>query len=75
MTKALIETKNQEFALECAGVLSNLILPDLDWAEIFKHFKMMDWVKKTLISNSTEPDLVLQVIINNRFPFFTTRIV
>lgn len=47
--------------MECIGVLSNLHLPDLDWAEIFKHFAMVDWVRNILISNNKEPDIILQV--------------
>lgn len=61
MAKAATESKKEEFVLECVGVLSNLHLPDLDWAEIFKHFDMVDWIRNILISNSREPDLILQV--------------
>lgn len=63
LAKAATESKKEDFVLECLGILSNLFLPDLDWAEIFKHFKMLDWIRNILKSNSTEPDLVLQVII------------
>ncbi|KAK9720460.1 hypothetical protein QE152_g22020 [Popillia japonica] len=63
LAKAATESKKEEFVLECVGVLSNLHLPDLDWAEIFKHFDMVDWIRNILISNSREPDLILQVIV------------
>ncbi|XP_017772708.1 PREDICTED: kinesin-associated protein 3 [Nicrophorus vespilloides] len=63
LAKAATESKKESFVLECIGVLSNLHLSDLDWAEIFKHFNMMSWVKDILISNSAEPDIILNVII------------
>ncbi|XP_022902921.2 kinesin-associated protein 3 [Onthophagus taurus] len=63
LAKAAVESKKDEFILESLGVLSNLHLPDLDWAEIFKHFDMVDWVKNILTSNAMEPDMILQVII------------
>lgn len=61
MAKAATESKNEEFVLECVGVLSNLHLADLDWAEIFKHFEMVTWVKGFLKSNNSEPDIIMQV--------------
>lgn len=63
IAKAVSESKRDDFVLECLGVLSNLHMPDLDWAEIFKHFDMVARLKDIIQSNNTEPDLVLQVII------------
>lgn len=61
MAKAVTESKRDDFVLECLGVLSNLHMPDLDWAEIFKHFDMTARLKEIVQSNNTEADLVLQV--------------
>lgn len=61
LAKAATESKKEDFVLECVGVLSNLHLPDLDWAEIFKHFNMIEWVRSILTSNNKEPDSILQV--------------
>ncbi|CAH1133621.1 unnamed protein product [Ceutorhynchus assimilis] len=63
IAKAVVKSKNLDFVTECIGILSNLHLPDLDWAEIFKHFGMQDWIKKTITTSNTEPELVLQVIV------------
>ncbi|XP_050309550.1 kinesin-associated protein 3 [Anthonomus grandis grandis] len=63
ISKAVVESKNLDFVRECIGILSNLHLPDLDWAEVFKHFKMANWIKKIISVNSTDPELVLQVIV------------
>lgn len=62
LAKAIVESRNEDFVLECLGVLSNLYLPDLDWAEVFRHFDMIAWVQKKISSNTAEPDLILQVI-------------
>lgn len=61
MAKAVTESRHDDFILECTGVLSNLYLPDLDWAEVFKHFDMISWVQKIIFANTAEPDMILQV--------------
>lgn len=61
LAKAVTESKNEDFVLECLGVLSNLCLPDLDWAEIFRHFDMVSWIESAITLNNAEPDFILQV--------------
>ncbi|KAJ3650752.1 hypothetical protein Zmor_016832 [Zophobas morio] len=63
IAKAVVESKEDDFVVECVGILSNLNLPELDWAEIFKHFDMLKWVEKIIRSNNTDPELVLQVVV------------
>ncbi|XP_060518979.1 kinesin-associated protein 3 isoform X2 [Cylas formicarius] len=63
IAKAVVESKDPDFVRECIGILGNLHLPDLDWAEIFKHFDMTSWIKDMLSTNSTDPELILHVII------------
>lgn len=63
IAKAVVESKNLDFVAQCIGILSNLHLPDLDWAEIFKHFGMAKWIKNIISVNNTDPELVLQVIV------------
>ncbi|XP_025833909.1 kinesin-associated protein 3 isoform X2 [Agrilus planipennis] len=63
LAKAVIESKKEDFIIECLGVLSNLNLPDLDWAEIFKHFDMITWFKNVVKRNNVEPDFVLEIIV------------
>ncbi|XP_056631123.1 kinesin-associated protein 3 isoform X2 [Diorhabda carinulata] len=63
IAKAVVESKNEDFIRECIGILSNLHLPDLDWAEIFKHFDMIKWVKNIITSNNSDAELVLHVIV------------
>lgn len=63
MAKAVTESKNEAFILECLGVLANLHLTDLDWSEIFKHFNLVTKLKGYLTTNNVEPDLQLEVLI------------
>lgn len=63
IAKAVVESKGEDFIRECVGILSNLHLPDLDWAEIFKHFDMIKWVKNIITSNNSDAELVLHVIV------------
>ncbi|XP_044750757.1 kinesin-associated protein 3 [Coccinella septempunctata] len=63
IAKAVVESKDEDFVRECIGILSNLNLPELDWAEIFKHFNMITWVEKTLKSNSSDVQLILEIIV------------
>lgn len=61
IAKAVVESKDEEFVRECIGILSNLNLPELDWAEIFKHFNMITWTEKMLKSNNSDIQLILEV--------------
>lgn len=38
-------------------------MPELDWAEIFKHFNMIKWIETIIRSNNADPELVLQVVV------------
>lgn len=63
IAKAVVESKEEDFVRECVSILSNLHLPDLDWAEIFRHFNMIKWITNVIRSNNTDPELVLQVVV------------
>lgn len=56
-----MNSKEDDFIIECVGILSNLHMNDLDWAEIFKHFDVIPWVKKIITNNNGDPELILQV--------------
>lgn len=64
LAKVVNTAKDENFLLECLGIMSNLNFPDLDWCEIFKHFNMLAKLKDILKSNNAEPDLLLQVIFS-----------
>lgn len=68
LAKTVTTSKKDDFVLECLGVLSNLHLPDLDWAEIFNHFNMIDWMQDMITANTTEPDMILEVNFYDALP-------
>ncbi|KAL3282486.1 hypothetical protein HHI36_005669 [Cryptolaemus montrouzieri] len=63
IAKAVVESKDEDFVRECIGILSNLNLPELDWAEIFKHFNMINWIERSLRSNNSDVQMILQIIV------------
>lgn len=63
ISKTVVDSQDMDFVRESIGILSNLHLPDLDWAEIFNHFGLAQWIKKIISVNNADPELVLQVII------------
>ncbi|CAH1183421.1 unnamed protein product [Phaedon cochleariae] len=63
IAKAVVESRDEDFIRECIGILSNIYLPDLDWAEIFKHFDMVKWVKNIISSNNADAELILHVVV------------
>merc|ERR1711892_1568716 len=60
---AVHRAENDEFVLECVGILGNLTLPDLDFTRLLKEFEMVNWMRGRLMPNSGEDDeIVLQVV-------------
>ena len=46
---AVLKNDNEEFMLECLGVLGNLTIADLDYELILKEFKLIPWLKDKLL--------------------------
>ncbi|KAL5012631.1 hypothetical protein ScPMuIL_011182 [Solemya velum] len=63
LAEALLQHENEEFSLECLGILGNLTIPDLDYELILKEYNLVPWIKSKLQPGSSEDDLVLEVII------------
>ncbi|XP_052220256.1 kinesin-associated protein 3-like [Dreissena polymorpha] len=63
LAEAVLSPEEDDFALECLGVLGNLTIPDLDYELILKEYQLVPWIKKRLQPGAAEDDLVLQVII------------
>lgn len=57
------EQYDENFALECLGILGNLTIPDLDYELIIKEFNLVDWIRRRLEPGTSEDDVVLEVII------------
>ena len=60
---AVHRAENEEFVLECVGILGNLTLPDLDYTRLLKEFEMVDWMKTRLLPHTGEDDLILEIVV------------
>ena len=60
---AVHRAENDEFVLECVGILGNLTLPDLDYTRLLKEFELVDWMKGRLVPHSGEDDLILEIVV------------
>ncbi|KAK3581891.1 hypothetical protein CHS0354_024204 [Potamilus streckersoni] len=63
LADTVIRWEDEEFALECLGVLGNLTIPDLDYELILKEYNLIPWIKNHLQPGTAEDDVVLEVII------------
>ncbi|XP_045200399.1 kinesin-associated protein 3-like [Mercenaria mercenaria] len=63
LAEAVLHSDDEEFSLECLGVLGNLTIPDLDYELILKEYQLIPWIKMKLQPGAAEDDWVLQVII------------
>ncbi|XP_076873657.1 kinesin-associated protein 3a [Brachyhypopomus gauderio] len=55
--------EEEEFAIECLGILANLNIPDLDWELVLKEYNLVPFLKDHLKPGSAEDDLMLEVVI------------
>lgn len=44
----MLRTDDEDFALECLGVMGNLTIPDLDYELILKEYQLIPWIKQKL---------------------------
>uniref|UniRef100_A0A336KQW8 CSON014644 protein n=1 Tax=Culicoides sonorensis TaxID=179676 RepID=A0A336KQW8_CULSO len=63
LARILTECKDEEFMIECLGILGNLSLADLDYSQIMHNFNLIPWVKEILVPGKAKDDLVLEVVI------------
>lgn len=55
--------RNDEFLVECLGILGNLTIPDLDYEKIALKYDLIDWMIKKLEPDACADDIILEVII------------
>ena len=48
MASALKKGGNEEFTLECLGVLGNLTVPELDFEHLIEEYDLVPWIKDRL---------------------------
>lgn len=55
--------KNDEFIIECLGVMGNLTIPELDYEMLLFQYDLLGFMKKKLTQENCEDDMILEVII------------
>ncbi|KFM69323.1 Kinesin-associated protein 3, partial [Stegodyphus mimosarum] len=55
--------KNDDFILECLGVMGNLTIPELDYEMLLFQYDLLGFMKKKLSQENCEDDMILEVII------------
>uniref|UniRef100_A0A1B6CKI3 Kinesin-associated protein 3 n=1 Tax=Clastoptera arizonana TaxID=38151 RepID=A0A1B6CKI3_9HEMI len=63
LTDVLVSRPNDDFSLECLGVLSMLILPELDYSTLLTEYNLVPWIKSQLVPNKVPDDFVLEVVM------------
>lgn len=49
IAKAVVDCPNEDFVVECVGVLGNMTLPDLDFCQLMQRFNLIPWVQNILV--------------------------
>ena len=42
---AIVKEEQEEFTLECVGILGNLTIPDLDYELLLREYDLVSWIK------------------------------
>ncbi|XP_055614070.1 kinesin-associated protein 3 [Uranotaenia lowii] len=63
LAKILTECDDEEFTVECLGILGNLILPDLDYSQIIHNFNLIPLIRNMLVPGKYKDDLVLETVV------------
>ncbi|XP_055375218.1 kinesin-associated protein 3 isoform X2 [Condylostylus longicornis] len=63
LAKIITICDNEDFIVECIGILGNLSLPDLDYSQILQNFELIPWIRDTLMPGKRLDDLVLDTVI------------
>lgn len=58
------ESDDEDFLIECIGVMGNLALPELDYSSLLQSHNLIPWIRKTLVPDGrTKDDLVLDTVV------------
>jgi len=55
IAEAVLQNEDEDFSLECLGVMGNLTIPDLDYELILKEYKLVPWIKHKLQRGELAP--------------------
>lgn len=54
---------NPDFLVEVVGTLGNLNISGIDYSMLLNEYGLVNWIKTKLLSNTTQDDLVLDIIV------------
>uniref|UniRef100_A0A182QJ16 Kinesin associated protein kap n=1 Tax=Anopheles farauti TaxID=69004 RepID=A0A182QJ16_9DIPT len=63
LAKILTECEEEEFSVECLGILGNLTLADLDYSQIIHNFNLVPLIRNMLVPGKYKDDLVLEMVV------------
>uniref|UniRef100_A0A2M4A7L9 Putative kinesin associated protein kap n=1 Tax=Anopheles triannulatus TaxID=58253 RepID=A0A2M4A7L9_9DIPT len=63
LAKILIECGDEEFTVECLGILGNLALADLDYSQLIHNFNLIPLIRNMLVPGKYKDDLVLEMVV------------
>nr|XP_040224868.1 kinesin-associated protein 3 [Anopheles coluzzii] len=63
LAKILTECDEEEFSVECLGILGNLALADLDYSQIIHNFNLIPLIRTMLVPGKYKDDLVLEMVV------------
>uniref|UniRef100_A0A182W502 Kinesin-associated protein 3 n=1 Tax=Anopheles minimus TaxID=112268 RepID=A0A182W502_9DIPT len=63
LAKILTECDEEEFSVECLGILGNLALADLDYSQIIHNFNLIPLIRNMLVPGKHKDDLVLEMVV------------
>lgn len=55
MAETLKEEDNEDFLLECVGILGNLTIPELDYELLLREYNLVPWIKSKLQPGKESP--------------------
>ena len=48
LAECMLRSDDEDFGLECLGVMGNLTIPDLDYELILREYELVPWIKQKL---------------------------
>lgn len=66
--KTVSECDDEDFQVECVGVLGNMVLPDLDYSQILQTNNLIPWIRKILVPGNIK--LLKYYVADNKCSLF-----
>ncbi|XP_026469279.1 kinesin-associated protein 3-like [Ctenocephalides felis] len=63
ITGVLTTSENEDFVVECVGLLGCLALPEIDYTILLQNYNLVPWIRTNLIPGKREDDLCLEVVV------------